>query len=154
MELCSFPFVIPCCYCSVTQLCLILCDPRDCKRFLCPPLSPGVCSNSRSLSWWCYLTISFSESPFSFCPQSFPGCMCAKSIQSCLILWDSVYQPARLLCPWDRTGKNTGVGCHTLLLGICRPRDRPASLISPALTGGFFTTAPSKSHTFNTSKVA
>ena len=25
-------------------------------------------------------------------------------------------QPARLLCPWDFPGKNTGVGCHALLL--------------------------------------
>ena len=25
-------------------------------------------------------------------------------------------QPARLLCPWDSPGKNTGVGCHYLLL--------------------------------------
>ena len=25
---------------------------------------------------------------------------------------------ARLLCPWDLLGKNTGVGCHFLLLGI------------------------------------
>ena len=24
-------------------------------------------------------------------------------------------QPTRLLCPWDSPGKNTGVGCHTLL---------------------------------------
>ena len=24
----------------------------------------------------------------------------------------------RLLCPWDSPGKNTGVGCHTLLQGI------------------------------------
>ena len=24
--------------------------------------------------------------------------------------------PARLLCPWDSLGKNTGVGCHALLL--------------------------------------
>ena len=24
-------------------------------------------------------------------------------------------QPARLLCPWDFTGNNTGVGCHFLL---------------------------------------
>ena len=23
--------------------------------------------------------------------------------------------PARLLCPWDSSGKNTGVGCHALL---------------------------------------
>ena len=26
--------------------------------------------------------------------------------------------PARLLCPWDFSGKNTGVGCHFLLQGI------------------------------------
>ncbi|MGE2757601.1 hypothetical protein, partial [Escherichia coli] len=25
---------------------------------------------------------------------------------------------ARLLCPWDFPGKNTGVGCHFLLQGI------------------------------------
>ena len=25
---------------------------------------------------------------------------------------------ARLLCPWDSPGKNTGVGCHFLLQGI------------------------------------
>ena len=27
-------------------------------------------------------------------------------------------QPARLLCPWDSPGKDTGVGCHALLQGI------------------------------------
>ena len=32
--------------------------------------------------------------------------------QPCLTL------PARLLCPWDSPGKNTGVGCHVLLQGI------------------------------------
>ena len=26
-------------------------------------------------------------------------------------------QPARLLCSWDSPGKNTGVGCHSLLQG-------------------------------------
>ena len=26
-------------------------------------------------------------------------------------------QPARLLCPWDSPGMNTGVGCHALLQG-------------------------------------
>ena len=28
------------------------------------------------------------------------------------------WQPARLLCPWDSPGKNTGVGCHALIQGI------------------------------------
>ena len=36
-------------------------------------LSPGVCSNSCPLSWWCYLSISSSATPFSFCLQSFPA---------------------------------------------------------------------------------
>ena len=37
----------------------------------------------------------------------------------CLILCDphGLY-PARLLCPWNSPGKNTGVSCHSLLQGI------------------------------------
>ena len=42
-------------------------------RLLCPPPSPRVCSNSFSLSQWCYLTISSSVTPFYFCLQSFPA---------------------------------------------------------------------------------
>ena len=34
--------------------------------------------------------------------------------QSCL----TIYDPARLLCPWNSLGKNTGVGCRFLLQGI------------------------------------
>ena len=34
--------------------------------------------------------------------------------QSC----PTLCSPARLLCPWDFPGKNTGVGCHSLLQGI------------------------------------
>ena len=39
-------------------------------RLPCPSLSSWVWSNSSSLSRWCYLTISSSVAPFSFCPQS------------------------------------------------------------------------------------
>ena len=42
-------------------------------RFLCPPLSPGVCSNSCPLIWWCCLAILSSATPFSFCLQPFPA---------------------------------------------------------------------------------
>ena len=61
---------------------LILCDPLDgsmpgsstiLQYLHCPPLSPRVCSNSCSLSWWCYLTISPFVAPFSFCLPSFPA---------------------------------------------------------------------------------
>ena len=33
-------------------------------------------------------------------------------------LWSYTLQSARLLCPWDLPGTNTGVGCHFLLQGI------------------------------------
>ena len=63
------------CYCCwVTKSCLTL-GPHELQhtRLFCPPLSPRVCSNSCPLSWWCYLTISSSAIPFSFCLQSFPA---------------------------------------------------------------------------------
>ena len=39
----------------------------------CPSLSPGVCSNSCPLSWWCHPTSSSSVVPFSSCLQCFPA---------------------------------------------------------------------------------
>ena len=33
-------------------------------------------------------------------------------------LWPHGRQPFKLLCPWDFSGKNTGVGCHFLLQGM------------------------------------
>ena len=42
-------------------------------RLPCTSLSPGVCSNSCLLSWWCYLTISSSATLFSFCFQFLPA---------------------------------------------------------------------------------
>ena len=49
-------------------------QPIDCSTsgFPWSSLSPGVCSNSLQLSWWCYLTISISATLF-FCLQSFPS---------------------------------------------------------------------------------
>ena len=56
--------------------------------------------------------------------------------------WPHGPQPARLLCPWDSPGKNTGVGCYALLQGSfptqgsnpcllhllhCRPNSLPLS---------------------------
>ena len=37
--------------------------------------------------------------------------------------------PARLLCPWDSPGKNTGVGCRALLQGIFPTQGSNPSLI-------------------------
>ena len=38
-----------------------------------PSPSPGACSNSCPLSWWCHLTISSSVISFSSCPQFLPA---------------------------------------------------------------------------------
>ena len=68
-----------------------LCDPTDSStpgfpaldyllefaqqhtRLSCPWLSPGVCSDSRPLIQWCYLSISSSVISFSSCLQPFPA---------------------------------------------------------------------------------
>ena len=49
--------------------------------------------------------------------------------------------PARLPCTWDLSGKNTGMGCHFLLLGISPTQGSNLSLMSPASAGRFFTTS-------------
>ena len=80
------------------QSCPTLCDPIDGS----PPGSsvPGILQ-ARILEW---VAISFSN-----------ACMDAKSLQSCPTLRPYGLQPTRLLRPQDSPGKNTGVGCHSLL---------------------------------------
>ena len=43
------------------------------SRVPCPSVSPGVCSSSRTLSWWRRPVISSSVTPLSSCPQSGPA---------------------------------------------------------------------------------
>ena len=81
----------------------------------------GVCSTFRSCSFSVFL------------------CACACLVaQSCPTLCDPM-DCSRLLCPWDSSGKNTGVGCQALLQGIFQiqgsnhPSFPPAS---PALQAG------------------
>ena len=51
-------------------------------------------------------------------------------------------QPARLLCPWDSPGKNTGVGVWALLQEIFPTRGSNLCLLRlPALAHRFFTIA-------------
>ena len=52
-------------------------------------------------------------------------------------------QPARLLCPWDSPGKNTGVGCHAFLQGIFQTMDQ--TRVS-CIAGRFFTVYFSSVH--------
>ena len=77
-----------------------------CQLKHCPRKDPMVLSFSFQL---------FSYSPV---PRTYSSIR-AKSLQLYLPLWSYGLQPARLLCPWDFSGKNTGVGCHPPLL--CPP---------------------------------
>ena len=45
-------------------------------------------------------------------------------VQSCLTLRHHGPQPARLLCPWDSPGKNTGVGSMPSSRGFSQPKDQ------------------------------
>ena len=63
-----------CCSCSVAKSHLLFviswttaCQASQCFMF------PGLCSHSCPLSWWCYLTFSFSATPFSLCFPSLPA---------------------------------------------------------------------------------
>ena len=44
------------------------------------------------------------------------ACSVISDMSNCL--WSHGLQPTSLLCPWNSSGKNTGVGCHALLQGI------------------------------------
>ena len=67
-------------------------------------------------------------------------CMCYARL-SCFGVSNSVWphrlQPARLLCPWDSPGKNTGVNCCALLHGIFPVQGSNTSFTCPALKGRF-----------------
>ena len=59
-------------------------------------------------------------SNFGFVVRGIGNCvvvLCSVA-QSHLILYPHGLQPARILCTWDFSGENTGVGCCFLLLGI------------------------------------
>ena len=75
---------------------------------------------------------------------SLQRCMCSCFSHS--VVSDSVRPhglwPARLLCPWDSPGKNTGVGGHGLLQGVFPTQGSNLCLLRPpALAGRFFTTS-------------
>ena len=65
------------------------------------PLSPGVCSNSYPLSWWCPPIISSSVTSFSSCLQSSPAS------RSFLISW-----------LFASGGQNNGVSASALVLPV------------------------------------
>jgi len=82
---------------SVAQLCPTFCDPMDCSKqqgsLSCPSLTPGACSNSCPLSWWCHPLSS--PSPLAFNLSQHQG----------LFQWvSSSYQVAKALAFQLQTG--------------------------------------------------
>ena len=59
--------------------------------------------------------VAFRSSSLCMRAQSCPT-LC--NPMDCSTPGSSVWQPTRVLCPWDSPGKNTGVGCQALLQGI------------------------------------
>ena len=59
---------------------------------------------------------TMSQAPWMICNYHTP-CVCVCELLSRVRLSATPWtiQPARLLCPWNSTGKNIGVDCHSLL---------------------------------------
>ena len=62
-------------------------------------------------------------------------------------LWLHGLQPTRLLCPWKSPGRNTGVGCHSLLQGVFLTQGSNPGLL---IAGRFFTSWATKEAHFTT----
>ena len=61
-----------------------------------------------------------NQIPFIQCPLMVHACMLNRFSRVRLLatIWTVGLQPARLFCPWDFPGKNSGVGYCALLQGI------------------------------------
>ena len=61
---------------------------------------------------------------------------------SCSVVPDSPVDPwpHSLLCPWNFSGRNTGVGCHPSPKDLPDSGTEPSSLVSSLLAGRVFTT--------------
>ena len=98
-------------------------------RLPCPSLSPGVCSNSYALNWWCHPTISSSVVPFLSCLQSFPA--------------SGSFPMSRL---FESGGQRIGTSALALVLSVNIQGWFPLvlivliSLLSKGLSGVFFST--------------
>ena len=114
-------------FCSLSQLfCGILSwQPQQTKTNpinkseSCKPRFKELCSYCWNIS--SILTSQWTEFKFHI------NCLVAKLCST--LLGSRGLQPARLHCPWDFLGKNTGVGCHFLLQGIFSTQESNLSLL-------------------------
>ena len=102
------------CYCELVCL-----SPQLCQLFT--PLAAlvfGAHTRRAAVSRWAesfIIVLCLSLFLVNFLLSSLHcACMLSRSVVSDSLRSHGLY-PARLLCPQDFTGKNTGVGCHFLL---------------------------------------
>ena len=105
-------------------------------RLPCPPLSPGVCSNSCSLS---HPTIS-SSAPFSFCLHSFPasGCFPMSRLFTLFIVWSTEFLIPPLLRPLENScllRRRSLLEALDVRMGWCRPLVWPKRLGAQTWSG-------------------
>ena len=119
---------------------LVLASTTKCKRRDGISMTEIYFSQTRSLKGWdsgATLVILWWWHP-SACRLHTPHYILV-CVLICSVVFDSLQPrglpPARLLCPWDFPGKNTGVGCHSLLQGLPDPRIKATS---PVLADRFF----------------
>ena len=91
------------------ELCSILCGSLDergvCGRMdACVCMAESLCSSPGTITTWL-----IGYTPIQNMRVCEVASVMSNSLQS------HGMQPARLLCPWDSPGKNTGVDCHVLL---------------------------------------
>ena len=124
--------LFPCLCQSLAQSCSTLCDPMD---YSLPGSSVHRLFQARILEWVAIFLLHgiFPTQGLNPCLLCLLHCRrilylrshqgspspCLLVAQSCLTLCNPMdCSPARLICPWNSLGKNTGVGCHSLLQGI------------------------------------
>ena len=78
-----------------------------------PQPTPTLPSTIRCV--WVYVPVCVSHSVMSDC------------------LWSHGLWPARLLCPWNSPGKNTGLVCHSLLQGVFPTQESKPGLLHCSL---------------------
>ena len=113
---------------------------RDLNIMYCLwPLGASIKTRKRSVQ----TTLYSVSSPLLVSQRNVPV-MSYLRVHACSVVSDSLWPhglyPARLLSPWDFPGKNTGVGCHFLLLAIFPIQDQTRVFWVSCIAGRFYTT--------------
>ena len=106
-------------------------SPWDCKELdttqwlSLSELTYNAVNSCDTVKWFSYMYVYIYVSIYIHLKIFFSTIVYHAHAQllSHLTLWDPC-SPSGIICPWDYPGKNTGVGCHFLLRGSFRPRDR------------------------------